>query len=457
MVKSELTRFQRDLYYSSWQLFEEHNVCKIFDSAIYDITQIVLKEILYHEPEESNGKIFYTGWNYDNINKTAINSRNQSLYHPIYIQFDNEEGCARSWVDVRLIDGKTKEELKHDSIIIHINRFLVKKNDFIYQHFEYAFDINGTVPGLLAHEFTHVYDMWSSEFENIAYTLKNMSHSAFKEDLRLTREEYGHNYMNRDEVDLMEAMFGLMSKYECDGRLDAIDKAMSAVPANKIAEIISKYSDEDDKVTECIEQFDYIFGSGVRIFKIGMEMLNWHPNTFTKNNIRFQFEFMCFMIHYQFIEDPDDIITGAESMELLYNPEFVLDEHIKKLLYESSKAYEKCLNEYISDLKNVIGECLKRRRKKSPLEFKIYESISIDDKISWKCCYYPNDMNDVVYDILYKDLFENSRPAIKIAYELSNLLNCSIMQGRRKIKRAINEGLKEKPKIWVIDTAHFPV
>lgn len=57
----QLTGFQKSLYYSSWRLFEERVVHRIFDSAIYDNTQTILKEIIYHEPKESDGKIFYTG------------------------------------------------------------------------------------------------------------------------------------------------------------------------------------------------------------------------------------------------------------------------------------------------------------------------------------------------------------------------------------------------------------
>ena len=87
--KPILTDFQKHLHYSSWRLFEDFIVCKIFDSAIYDITQIVLKEIIYHEPEESDGKIIFTGWNYDNMNQTVTKTNNQALYHPIYIQFEN--------------------------------------------------------------------------------------------------------------------------------------------------------------------------------------------------------------------------------------------------------------------------------------------------------------------------------------------------------------------------------
>ena len=460
MKRPELTRFQQMLHYSSLYLFEEFLVHKIFDSAIFDMTGIILKEIIYHEPEESDGKIFYTGWNYDNLNQTATKTNKQALYHPIYIQFENVKCGARGWVDIREIDGKTKEELRHDPIIVHINRYLVKKSDFVYQHFEYMYDINGTVPGLLAHELTHVRDMWPTEYENIALTLSNMGHSAFFNDLIDTAKANNRSwrtYMSQHEANLMCLMLGMMSIYESDARLEAIDKAMSVISADTIAEMISKYSDEDDKAMECISQFDYIFGTGIKMLKLCDKLLQKIPRIFTKQEIRFQFEFLCFMVHYEFIQDPEDIITGAESMELLFDENFTLDEHIKDLIIKSSITYSNRLQKYFGDIKDVIRNSLKRRRKESAIEFKLYESIPVE-KTNLKCNYYPEDITNALYESLYKKEFENERPAIKIAYELSEMFcEYNIFRGPKIVKRAINEGLKEKPKIWVIDTAHFPV
>lgn len=166
-----------------------------------------------------------------------MNTPNQNVCHPIYIQFENIESPARGWVDLREIDDKTKDELKHDPIIIHINRFIVKKSDFIYQWNTDAFDINGTIPGLLAHEFTHVRDMWSSEYENLAMTLSNMSPSSFNqdfEDVVVANHREKRNYMSSKEHKLIEMMFGLMSGFESDARIEAIDKAMSVIPADKL-------------------------------------------------------------------------------------------------------------------------------------------------------------------------------------------------------------------------------
>ena len=394
------------------------------------------------------------------MNQTVTKTNNQALYHPVYIQFDNIKCGARGWVDIRKIDGRTKEELKHDPIIVHINRYLVKKSDFIYRHFEYMFDVNGTVPGLLAHEFTHVRDMWSSDYENLALTLSNMGHSAFMNDLedtaRANRRRW-QNYMTPHEASLMSMMLGMMSRYESEARLNAIEKAMSVVPADKIAEIVSKYSDENEKVIECINQFDYIFGTGVRMLSFGDAMLQNIPKKFTKQEIRFQFEFMCFMIHYEFMTDSENIITGAESIELLYDKDFTLSEHIRDLLIKSSDTYTGRFEEYLADVKTVIHDSLKRRRRESPIEFRLFESIHVE-KTGLKCIYYPNDITEALYESLYRDEFENERPAVKIAYELSEVFSgYNIFQGRQKVNRAINERLTEKPRLWVNNTAHFPI
>lgn len=161
------------------------------------------------------------------------------------------------------------------------------------------------------------------------------------------------------------------------------------------------------------------------------------------------------MVHYQFIEDTKNVITGAESIELLFEPNFSLDEHIKDLLTNSAIAYHKRFKDYLTKLKIVISDCLKRRRTESPLEFKLFESIPVQKNNQLRCYYYSEELIDVIYENVYEEYFLNSRPAIKLAYDMFNYSSRSIINPEHWVKRVINEGLTEKPKIWVYDTGHY--
>jgi hypothetical protein len=270
-----------------------------------------------------------------------------------------------------------------------------------------------------------------------------MGHSAFVNDLNLIRKITKREYMTPKQEEFVTLMLGVMSKFESDARLEAIDKAMSVVPANKIAEIISKYSDEDNKVVWFINEFDMIFGSGILMLSYADDRLYEKLVKHAEDDMQFLYVFMCFMIHYEFISDPKNKIKGLESIDLVYdNPEITYDKHIIRLIVESVSAYHNRFDEYLSDVKSVIRNCIERRRKESPVEFKLFESIPQEKEPSYKCLYYGNYLINVIYENIYKDVYNED-------LIFNELFERPQFDDEMLIKKAINEGLTEKPLIWV--------
>jgi hypothetical protein len=380
MSKVEFDKWQTRLHLNHYRIFEANIIHRIFDDAIYDMTEITVRKFKSNNP--TTEVTLYTGWNYDSKNTKAIRFNEESQFHPMYIHFFfDEKSQARGYADLREISGKTKDELEHDPIIININTFYINSQTTTFTDIHgNTYDFRSAISGLFAHELTHIKDMFSSDFENILYKIKETSHSQFRDDYKMLGY---NNLLFDDEIAEMELLFGLFSDSECRARIEAADKAVMAMPSEILAEATSQYQDRWDKANVLIYNFNKYIGTGCNMLSVIIKNLTKPILSYTKRNIRFMFVFSCFCVEYEYVSG-NNVITGTESIRLLYDRNFRLNGDVIEILTSVSNFLEDKFAEYVTNVRDTVADAIDEKRKKDKGIFALFESIE-RDQVMLKC------------------------------------------------------------------------
>ena len=229
-------------------LFEEARwVCRTFNTLISQIESQILARLIL-EPKLDSEEIFLE-YCYDVQSKRCIQTDDESLYHPIYIKFDFlPDKTFDAYVPTRVISDKSKDELQHDRIVVHLNTARINLRN---PNTRIRLGIS------LRHEFTHVKDMWSSEFENAIDTLKDLGYNG------ATREFFDKVGISvSDEIiKTVAAMMTYVSPAESTARLNAFYLFIMRVSDKYINSCIGDSGlSEETRINRFIMHNKYISG-----------------------------------------------------------------------------------------------------------------------------------------------------------------------------------------------------
>ena len=410
---------QCELHAERYRLFEENLTHHIFDEAFFDMTEIVKLKLLSNN--QTSASEVYTGWNYDGQNKKCINANDISAFHPIFIRFFFDMASIRAYADVRIINNKTDEELEHDPIFLNINTRIINRISTTFTDIitNATYDFYGAIPSLLAHELTHIRDMFSDDYVNFMKNLKEFAHSQFDDDYVEFEQKYGFQFFsatNEHDKVFISLLLGLLGNSETHARIEAIDKTIANLPIEFLAETCGRFRSKWTVVNYLLTHYDNLLGSGVPHLSTAINRLNRQVQLFTKSDIRFWFVLTIFMIHYEFISQSDEL-KGVESFSILLDSDIALNESIMRKLKEARTLLIKTFNEYVTNIKATIADAIDDRKKADPKTFALYQ-LNEDTVFNFKHEYYSDEILDKIFE---NDGIENISEARRLALEFNNI------------------------------------
>ena len=272
---------------------------------------------------------------------------------------------------------------------------------------------------MLAHELTHILDMYSDDYVTFMKNLKEFANSQFDDDYVEFEKKYGFQFFpatNQHDKVLISLLLGLLGNSETHARIEAIDKTIANFPIEFLAEICGRFKNKWTVVNYLMTNYDNLLGSGIPYLNNAIKRLNRQVQLFTKSDIRFWFVLTIFMIYYEFIE-PSDELKGVESFSILLDSDIALNESIMRKLKEARSLLIKTFNEYVTNVKATIADAIDDRKKADSKTFALYQ-LNEDTVFDFKHEYYSDEILDKIFE---NDDIENISESRRLALEFNNI------------------------------------
>ena len=329
-------------------LYEEARwVCRTFNTLINEIYSQILALLILRPDTDSEEQ--FLGYCYDVESKTCVRTDDETLYHPIYLKLDySPDETYDAYVPTRVIGNVPEYDLLHDAIVVHINTARINLRN---PQAKTRLGIS------LRHEFTHVKDMWSSEFENAIDTLEDLGYNG------ATREFFDEVGLKcSDEViKTIAAMMTYISPAESEARLNAFDTFIMSVPEHYINTCIGDAGlSEEERINRFIMHNKYI--SGIQFIPSDNEYNRYMKDVNSHGDFTIPVLFTMFLVYCGFLEDTSGHFADFEDTKKVLNRKLEPDEAMIDMFVEAFRLYELHHNEYIAKVRDIVADDLKERK-----------------------------------------------------------------------------------------------
>lgn len=372
-TKKPYSRQQLIWIYKQYLLEESKVVHRIFDRVIYTIMKNVSVTII--SGNYNTNEIIYTGYAYDSNKKVCVKTT-QDDFHPIYIRYINEDDKTyEAYINMRRVVGMSPEKLEYDKIVVHINVPRIKSMN--------GYDLKKIarrVPSILAHEFTHAKDMWTSDYINVIDNLVNTGYSVATKDFL---KKQGIINISSNDIDTINGMLYFMSPAETDATYEAFDKYLNFLSENDIITIVENDLDQDERQIAA-----KIFSAIKVVARVNNRFAEVRLETFTQqNNYNVPVLLTAYMVYLGYIPDTSGYFKDFSIAKEVIDGNMFPDKNMTEMMVSAFLELEIKYGEYVADMEDLIIEHLEKidffKNHLSDVSEKLYvPSVYVNEKLA---------------------------------------------------------------------------